>query len=142
MNLQLLPGQENWTHHPAELLPELPGNPRRRAVTVLNSNEPIGMFVLGTDERVEWYAGSPDPQAMTLNALCLDQSCQGRGVGTQVMNALPTYVTRNHPQVKRVLLCVHQTNPGAVHVYKKTGWTVLRERQGKRGMLWVMEKKL
>lgn len=142
LRLQLAPGQENWTHHPAETLPEIEGNSLRQAVTVLVNSSPVGIFILGTDERVEWYAGHPDLQAMTLNALCLDQSCQGRGVGTQVMNALPTYVTMNYPHTKRLLLCVHQTNEAAIHVYKKTGWTVLRERQGKRGMLWVMERKL
>lgn len=138
--LQLAPGQEQWTHHPAETLPEVEGNPLRRAVTILEDGVPVGVFILGIDERVEWYAGAPDPQAATLNALCLEERCQGRGIGTQVMGLLPEWVPSVYPQVRRLLLCVHQTNLGAIHVYKKTGWRILRERQGKRGLLWVMER--
>ncbi|WP_135230026.1 GNAT family N-acetyltransferase [Deinococcus fonticola] len=142
LNLRLAPGQESWTHLPAELLPEIEGHPARQAATVLENGIPLGMFVLSADERVEWYAGQPDPQALTLNGLSLDRGAQGRGLGTQVMDALPEYVARTFPYARRLLLCVHQTNLAALHVYRKTGWTVLRERQGKRGLLWVMEKKL
>ena len=142
LSLQVIPGQENWTHLPAELLPEVAGNPNRQAVTVLKDGAPVGMFILSADERVELYAGQPDPQAVTLNGLSLDRQYQGRGLGTQVMNALPAYVAPHYPQVNRLLLCVHQTNAGAIHVYQKTGWSILRERQGKRGLLWVMELKL
>lgn len=138
LKLQLVPGQQNWTHLPAELLPEVQGNPLRQAVTVLENDFPIGLFILSADERVEWYAGHPDPQAITLNGLSLDRTCQGRGVGTQVMQLLPAYALSAFPQARRMLLCVHQTNPAARHVYEKTGWTILRERQGKRGLLWVM----
>lgn len=138
--LQLAPGQENWTHHPAETLPEVEGHPLRRAVTILEDGLPVGVFMLGMDERVEWYAGHPDPHAATLNALCLDERCQGRGIGTQVMELLPEFVPSVFPVVRRVLLCVHQTNLGAIHVYEKTGFRKLRERQGKRGLLWVLER--
>lgn len=142
LGLQVGPGQENWTHLPAELLPEMEGNPARQAVTVLEQGAPVGMFILSADERVEWYAGQPDPQAITLNGLSLDHKSQGRGLGTQIMTALPAYVAHHFPQARRMLLCVHQSNPAAIHLYQKTGWTILRQRQGKRAMLWVMEKTL
>lgn len=137
--LKLAPGQEHWTHHPSETLPEVEGNSLRQAVTILEHDVPIGVFTLGIDERVEWYAGHPDPQAVTLNALCLDERCQGRGIGTLMMRRLPDFIPTLYPQARRVLLCVHQTNPAAIHVYQNTGFRILRERQGKRGLLWVME---
>ncbi len=137
--LRLAPGQENWTHHPAETLPEIAGNPLRQAVTILKNDMPVGLFILSRDERVETYAGQPDAHALTLNGLVLDEQCQGRGVGTAAMRLLPRLVQELYPDVTRALLCIHQTNAAAIHVYQKCGWTVLRERQGKRGRLWVME---
>ena len=140
--LELRPEQANWTHPPAELLPEIAGNPKRRGVTVLLGSVPIGFFVLGNDERVEWYAGQPDPAAVTLNGLSLDRRTQGQGLGKQVMAQLPALVGALFPAARRVLLCVHQTNVGAIHVYQQAGFKLLRERQGKRGMLWVMALEL
>lgn len=136
--LKLRPEQEHWTHTPAELLPEIAGNPQRQGVTVLLDSVPIGFFVLGNDERVEWYAGQPDPAAVTLNGLSLDLSAQGQGLGRAVMAQLPALTKRLFPAARRVLLCVHQTNAGAIHVYQQAGFEILRERQGKRGLLWVM----
>ncbi|GAA5501238.1 hypothetical protein Dxin01_00970 [Deinococcus xinjiangensis] len=98
--LELRPEQANWTHTPAELLPEIAGNPKRRGVTVLLGSVPIGFFVLGNDERVEWYAGQPDPAAVTLNGLSLDRHTQGQGLGKQVMAQLPALVGALFPAAR------------------------------------------
>ena len=45
----------------------------------------------------------------------------GQGVGTALMNALLDWV-RAQPEVERVELRVRETNPAAIHLYKKCGF--------------------
>lgn len=136
--LTLAPEQLPFTAHPAELLPELKGDPQRRGVTILDSGEVAGLFALSSGPHCEKYLSEPDPHAVAVSALSIDASRQGRGVGTAAMRLLPTLVPALFPDARRVVLVVNQRNPGARRVYERAGFTVTNERQGPVGPQWVM----
>ena len=142
--LQLAPGQAEFTAHPADLLPEVSGQPRRLPVTILADDEPVGLFVLSVGEHRDQYlpAGQTDPNGVALGALSVDARWQKKGVGTEALRRLPDFVPAHFPEARHVLLVVNQRNPGARRVYERAGFSVVRERLGRKGLQWVMTRSL
>ncbi|GHG23126.1 hypothetical protein CBQ26_15570 [Deinococcus indicus] len=136
--LTLPPEQRPFTTHPADLLPDLRGDPQRRGVTILDGDEVAGLFALSSGPHCEKCLSEPDPHAVAVSSLSIDTSRQGRGVGTAAMRQLPSLVPSLFPEARRVVLVVNQRNPAARRVYEKAGFTVTGERQGPVGAQWVM----
>lgn len=123
-------------------MPDVVGNPDRLAVTILENEMPVGLFVLSVGEHRDKYLTAPDATGVALGALSVDVRYQGRGIGTRAMQQLSEFVPRHFPQARHLLLVVNQRNPGARRVYEKVGFRVLSERMGRKGAQWVMRMEL
>ena len=57
-----------------------------------------------------------------LHGLILDSRFQGKGIGTQVLKML---ITRCQDQMDAIELGVHQSNEGAIRLYRRLGFEVV-----------------
>ncbi|MHA0034864.1 GNAT family N-acetyltransferase [Deinococcus sp. PESE-13] len=141
--LQLPTGQEQFTAYPIDLIPETQADPDSLGVTILDSETPVGYFVLSVGAQRDKYLPEPDPAGVAIRALSIDERCQGRGLGTAAMAAVPEVVQQHFPQADHLLLVVNARNVHARRVYEKAGYAVWHERDGgAHGPQWVMRREL
>ena len=138
LDLRLSSDQLAFTSHPAEILPQVEGDPDRRAVVITEGEQVVGLFVLSVGTHRDKYLPVPDPSGVALSSLSVDSRTQGRGVGTAAMRLLPAYVPQVFPGADHVLLVVNQRNAGARRVYGRVGFAVTGEREGPVGPQWLM----
>ena len=141
--LQLPPQQEQFTAYPADLVPETEADPDSLGVSILDGEDVVGYFVLSAGAQRDKYLSEPDPAGVAIRGLSVDERCQGRGVGTAAMQAVPALVRQHFPQAEHVFLVVNQRNPHARRVYEKAGFADWFVRDGgKYGPQWVMRREL
>jgi RimJ/RimL family protein N-acetyltransferase len=58
-----------------------------------------------------------------VRALYVDREHQGRGIGTAMVRAMPELARELYPDAERLALTVNVTNPIAVAVYLRAGFT-------------------
>lgn len=56
--------------------------------------------------------------------ICVHPDCQGKGVGKQLFSTLLEYVMNERRDILRVELHARESNPKAIELYKKLGFTV------------------
>ena len=56
--------------------------------------------------------------------ICIHPDCQGKGVGKQLFSTLLEYVMRERTDILRVELHARESNPKAIELYKKLGFTI------------------
>jgi GNAT superfamily N-acetyltransferase len=118
--LGLGPGQERFSGAPAQTIPLGDAHASREHVVILRGDEPVGYFQLDRDS----VPGAPaGPDILGLRALLVDLAVQGQGVASAAMAALPAYVRERFPERRRVMLTVNVTNPAAIAVYQRAGFT-------------------
>ena len=60
--------------------------------------------------------------ALGLRAFMVDHACQGRGVATRAVRALPAYLRAHYPGAQALYLTVNLANPAARRAYLKGGF--------------------
>ena len=60
--------------------------------------------------------------AAIATALRVDEKRQGRGIGTNTLVMLPSWVRSNWPDRKSLVLSVDESNRAAIRSYTKAGW--------------------
>jgi RimJ/RimL family protein N-acetyltransferase len=118
--LGLGPGQEQFSGAPARTLALGDAKPSREHVVIVRGGVPVGYFQLDRDS----VPGAPSgPDVIGLRALLVDVAAQGEGVASAAMAALPAYVRARFPERRRVALTVNVTNPAAIAVYRRAGFS-------------------
>ena len=136
--LELPEHQQPFTTLPAQLLERARGDAHLLPVVITESGEAIGLFALATGPHRDKYLPQPDPDAVALSSLSLDERVQGRGLGTRAMRLVPDFARQHLPQAQRIILVVNQRNERARRVYERAGFAVTATREGRIGPQWVM----
>ncbi|MBA4490147.1 GNAT family N-acetyltransferase [Paracoccus sp. S1E-3] len=82
--------------------------------------ELVGMFKL--DPRYPERHDFAAPTDLGIRGVLIDARCQGRGIGTRAMAALPAYAATQYPDKRRLVLTVNLLNPAAYAAYRKAGF--------------------
>ncbi|MBU3056088.1 GNAT family N-acetyltransferase [Pseudomonas indica] len=90
-----------------------------RGLAVLHNERPVGFLLLKRPPLSPAWA--PD-DAITLHALQIDLSHQGRGYGRSALAALPSLAMRAWPQARYLALSVDAHNAAAMALYVRSGW--------------------
>ncbi|WBU52502.1 GNAT family N-acetyltransferase [Paracoccus sp. SCSIO 75233] len=77
-----------------------------------------------------------------LRGVLIDHKLQGKGLGTEAMQALPAHAAAIYPEMRHIVLTVNLTNPAAYKVYKKAGFCDRNEiftggTRGPQHILWA-----
>jgi GNAT superfamily N-acetyltransferase len=115
------PDQSAWSGEARWTLPAAESHPARTPCTVLRDGVPVAFFILDTGSDVALY--EPLPGTVGVRALYVDREWQGQGIGTAMLEALPDLARRLYPDAARLALTVNVTNPVAVRVYRRAGFT-------------------
>jgi ribosomal protein S18 acetylase RimI-like enzyme len=97
---------------------------------------PVGVFLLEP-------LSLPDTTRCVLKGLLIDERFQNNGVGTQLMERLPSIVLEAFPNTRFVHLAVHPDNNHAIHLYRQagfvpTGGKILIEANGRKDHEYVL----
>jgi RimJ/RimL family protein N-acetyltransferase len=81
------------------------------------------------------------PTSATISAMRIDLSCQGKGIGSAALSALPSWVAENWPESPLLVLSVDEENQSARSAYAKAGFVDQGFReQGRIGWVRFMSK--
>lgn len=138
--LELPADQVPFTTLPAELLERARGDAHLLPVVITEGGAAIGLFALATGPHRDKYLPQPDPDAVALSSLSLDERVQGRGLGTRAVQLVPDFVRQHLPHARRVILVVNRRNERAKRVYERAGFMVTATREGRIGPQWVMAR--
>ncbi len=111
----------------------------RRAVTALDDDgEPFAFMILDTGASM---IAVHRPGTVGVRAFYVAAERQGRGLGTEVLRALPTYVREHYPDADRIALTVNHQNDVARRAYLRAGFrdTGQRYTAGPLGPQHVLE---
>jgi RimJ/RimL family protein N-acetyltransferase len=117
MALAPRPEQTPFSGVASQTLPDAERTPGRQPVAILERGLPVGFMIL--DRRGGAPARTGD---LLLRAFFVDATCQGRGIGTRALRALPAYARAYDPDANRIVLTVNIVNPGAQAVYERAGF--------------------
>uniref|UniRef100_UPI00403FA587 GNAT family N-acetyltransferase n=1 Tax=Candidatus Enterococcus willemsii TaxID=1857215 RepID=UPI00403FA587 len=78
----------------------------------------------------EWY----------LDTICVDEKFRGQGVGSELLDALPTIAQREGKH--RIGLCVDLANPNAQRLYERKGFVVVGQQVLSGHDYYHMQKKI
>lgn len=113
----------------------------RHPIVILYNGQPAGFFILHGWEGVKAY--SDNENALLLRGYSINAVFQGKGIATQSLLCLDTFVKRNFPGKNEIILAVNHKNIVAQHVYKKAGFTDNGIRvMGRKGELHILQKPL
>nr|WP_306467350.1 GNAT family N-acetyltransferase [Limimaricola sp. G21655-S1] len=112
------PAQEQFSGSAAAIL----ADPRESVAfhVILSGGVPVGLFK--TDSDYEDGRHLAEAGAWGLRGVMIDARAQGRGIGRAAFAALPPYLRRGHPGLRRIWLTVNCRNPVARRVYLRGGW--------------------
>jgi RimJ/RimL family protein N-acetyltransferase len=114
------PEQERFAGRLADTLPAAEVDPERMPVAILADRAPVGFFVLHRGPAAGVLA--PERRDVLLRAFLVDAASQGRGIATRALAALPDFVARHLPGVRRIVLSVNVRNPVAIRTYRRAGF--------------------
>jgi RimJ/RimL family protein N-acetyltransferase len=121
MALAPLPEQEPFSGAARDTLPAAELTPGRTAVVALADDVPFGFLMLDIGPEVRVYA--PGNGIVGVRGVYVDAASQGRGLGTAMLRALPPFALERFPEATHLALTVNTTNPRAIHVYKRAGFS-------------------
>ncbi|WP_432254875.1 GNAT family N-acetyltransferase [Limimaricola sp. AA108-03] len=112
------PAQEQFSGSAAAIL----ADPRESVAfhVILSGGVPVGLFK--TDSDYEDGRHFAEAGAWGLRGVMIDARAQGRGIGRAAFAALPPYLRRSHPGLRRIWLTVNCRNPVARRIYLRGGW--------------------
>jgi RimJ/RimL family protein N-acetyltransferase len=127
-NYSLSKEQQRFTALPADALEKCEFEPDRHPIVILYDNQPAGFFVLHGWEGVKEF--SNNKEAILLRAYSINADFQGKGIASQSIKLLSSFVKEHFPYVNEIILAVNHANIVAQTVYKKGGF----EDKGLRAM--------
>lgn len=102
-------------------------------LAVVGAHGIVGFLLLKRGSQAPVWA---HPKAATVSAMRIDMACQGMGLGTVALQALPSWVVRHWPDSTDIMLSVDEENHPARRAYARAGFVDLGKReQGRIG--WV-----
>jgi RimJ/RimL family protein N-acetyltransferase len=111
----------------------------------------VGLAILDQEVVVGFLAlkrrtKAPDwatPGAAVISGMRIDQSVQGRRLGTSALLELPAWVRHHWPECTELALSVDEDNAQAIRAYSNAGFADLGQRaQGRIGWVRYMSKPL
>ncbi|PNH92181.1 GNAT family N-acetyltransferase [Vibrio diazotrophicus] len=87
---------------------------------IIFEDKAVGFFLLDLDYSEKYQFGQH--RAIGVRALLVDQKYQGKGIATQAIKALPSYVTKHYPDYEAMQLTVNCRNKAAYACYLKYGF--------------------
>jgi GNAT superfamily N-acetyltransferase len=120
MALAPLPEQEPFSGAARDTLPTAELTPGRTGVVALQGDVPFGFLMLDIGPEVRVYA--PDDGVVGVRGVYVDAAFQGRGLGTAMLRALPSFARTRHPDAVRLALTVNTSNPRAIRTYLRAGF--------------------
>jgi GNAT superfamily N-acetyltransferase len=121
MALAPLPEQEPFSGASRDTLPAAELTPGRIGVVALADGVPFGFLMLDVGADVRVYA--PGDGVVGVRGVYVDAASQGRGLGIAMLRALPAFARARYPDATRLALTVNLSNPRAIHVYRRAGFT-------------------
>lgn len=107
-------------------------------LAILDGQQVVGFLVLKRGSCAPSWA---NPRAATVSAMRIDRSCQGRGIGSCALRALPSWVAENWPESPVLVLSVDEDNQAARCAYVKAGFVDQGTReQGRIGWVRYMSR--
>ncbi|MFB9217383.1 GNAT family N-acetyltransferase [Vibrio sinaloensis] len=122
-NLQVSDAQLQYVGTAEELLPLL--NQSVTAHGIYSGAEMVGVFLLDTGYDEDYLFA--DAGAIGVRGFLVDQSQQGRGIGTRTVLELSDYIKLNFPKAGSVFLTVNCKNPAAKKCYENGGFLDTQE---------------
>jgi ribosomal protein S18 acetylase RimI-like enzyme len=116
-----LPEQEPFSGAARDTLPAAELAPGRVGVTALQDGVPFGFLMLDVGPEVRAYA--PQDGVVGVRGVYVDAGSQGRGLGTAMLRALPSFAGARHPDATYLSLTVNVTNHRAIRTYLRAGFT-------------------
>ncbi|MEK4029559.1 MULTISPECIES: GNAT family N-acetyltransferase [Bacillaceae] len=133
--------QQKYTSLPADALAICETDSERTPVVILYNQTPAGFFVLHGWEGVKSY--SDNRNAILLRAYSVNANLQGKGIATQSIQLLPSFVKENFPDKNEIVLGVNHLNKRAQCVYQSGGFKDKGIRaMGKNGELYILHLEL
>lgn len=107
-------------------------------LAIFDHQRVVGFLVLKRGASAPPWA---DPMAATVSAMRIDVSCQGQGIGSRALQALPSWVAENWPESPLLALAVDEENQLARNAYARAGFVDngIRE-QGRIGWVRYMSR--
>ncbi|PNH90723.1 GNAT family N-acetyltransferase [Vibrio diazotrophicus] len=87
---------------------------------IIFEGKAVGFFLLDLNYSEKYQFGQH--KAIGVRALLVDQKYQGKGIATQAIKALPSYVTEHYPDYEVMQLTVNCRNKAAYACYLKCGF--------------------
>ncbi|MGL6313940.1 GNAT family N-acetyltransferase [Vibrio sp. WXL103] len=109
---------------------------------IIRNGDVVGFFLLDLSYTTTY--GFSSSKALGIRALLVDHRYQGRGVATEAICLLPTYVAENYPDFEVLQLTVNCRNAAAYNCYLKCGFEDTGELYlgGPVGPQHVMQQKV
>ncbi len=109
-------------------------------LAILDQEVVVGFLALKRRTKAPHWA---TPNAAVISGMRIDQSVQGRRLGTAALTELPTWVGQNWPECTELSLSVDEDNAQAIRAYSNAGFADLGQRaQGRIGWVRYMSKPL
>ncbi|HWP50778.1 MAG TPA: GNAT family N-acetyltransferase [Clostridia bacterium] len=113
-------------------------------MTIGTINDTIACaFVLNRDQWEGYENGNwqyPELPFAVLHRLCVNPSCQGKGIGTQTMHYIETLLINEGISVLQ--LDAFPKNHNAIKLYEKLNYIKVGEAVFRKGVFYLYEKKL
>ncbi|MGY0693397.1 GNAT family N-acetyltransferase [Virgibacillus sp. FSP13] len=116
----LLTDQLNYTAHPLDAIEKCSSDVGRYPVVIRHHHIPVGFFVLHDWGGARKY--SNNEKAILLRAYSIDSRYQRKGIATQSIRILPSFIKNYFPGKDEIVLAVNHNNIHAQRVYKKSGF--------------------
>ena len=133
--------QSRYASIPLKAILECEKDSTRHPIVILYYGEPAGFFVLHGWVGVKAYSDNQD--AILIRGYSVNSTFQGKGIAKESLLVLDSFVKRNFPSKKEIILAVNHKNIVAQHVYKRGGFIDKGIRvMGRKGELLIFHKDL
>ncbi|WP_026907069.1 GNAT family N-acetyltransferase [Paucisalibacillus globulus] len=140
-NYHLSEEQSRYASVPLKSILKCEEDNTRYPVVILYNGTPVGFFVLHGWEGVKDYSDNKD--AILIRGYSVNSEFQGKGIAKESLLVLDSFVKKEFPNKKEIILAVNHKNKIAQHVYKKGGFEDKGIRvMGRKGELFILHKDL
>lgn len=112
--------QALYTSMPLEVLNTFQNDIFNKPFVICYGNQLVGCFALYTDSSGNIYTNNK--HAILLKSFSIDVRYQKKGYALEALRVLPKIVKQQYDDKNEIILTVHETNGGAISLYKKAGF--------------------